>query len=162
MKLLVLLTGLICVTTINAQPKSGYNLNFSQLPHRWDEALPLGNGWLGALIWQKENKLRISLDRVDLWDDRPMPQIGRLTFKWVAQQVLKGEYDTVQKIGDWPYDQNAAPCKIPGAAIEFSMPDASVVSASLDISNGISSVVFSNGIRFASYVHANKLEGYFG
>ncbi|MBO9634710.1 MAG: glycoside hydrolase N-terminal domain-containing protein, partial [Chitinophagaceae bacterium] len=162
MKLLALLLGLLCVTIIHGQPKPGYNLDLKQIPLRWDEALPLGNGWLGALIWQKENKLRISLDRVDLWDDRPMPQIDRLTFKWVQQQVAKGEYDTVQKIGDWPYEQNAAPCKIPGAAIEFKMPDASVVSASLDISNGISSVIFSNGIRFGSYIHASKQEGYFG
>ena len=49
----------------------------------------MSNEWLGALIWQKENSVRISLDRVDLWDDRPMPKIDKLRFKWVADQVKK-------------------------------------------------------------------------
>ena len=47
-----------------------YNLKFSELAENWDEAIPLGNGMLGALNWQKEGKLRISLDRADLWDLR--------------------------------------------------------------------------------------------
>ncbi|MCC6415863.1 MAG: glycoside hydrolase N-terminal domain-containing protein, partial [Opitutaceae bacterium] len=37
----------------------------------WDEALPLGNGLQGALFWGEANKLRFSLDRGDLWDERP-------------------------------------------------------------------------------------------
>ena len=56
-----------------SQPISQHNLVFDSLAKRWDEGIPLGNGWLGALIWQKDNKIRMSLDRVDLWDDRPMP-----------------------------------------------------------------------------------------
>ena len=58
---------------LQAQPKAEHNLVFDSLAKRWDEAIPLGNGWIGALIWQKGDKLRMSLDRVDLWDDRPMP-----------------------------------------------------------------------------------------
>jgi alpha-L-fucosidase 2 len=57
------------------------------LAKRWDEGIPLGNGWLGVLIWQKDNKLRMSLDRVDIWDDRPMPEIDKLKFKWVVEKV---------------------------------------------------------------------------
>ncbi len=59
-----------------AQPQHRHNLKFDSLAKRWDEAMPLGNGWLGALIWEKEYKLRLSLDRVDLWDDRLMPEIN--------------------------------------------------------------------------------------
>src|SRR6478752_4932928 len=116
MKLMPLLAVLLLTTNVHAQLKNHHNLKFTELPKRWDEALPIGNGWLGALIWQRDSTIRLSLDAVDLWDDSPMPQIDRLTFKWVEQQVLKGEYDTVQKIGDKPYDENAAPSKIPGAA----------------------------------------------
>ncbi len=35
----------------------------------WDEALPLGNGTLGCLIYG-ENELRFAVDRLDLWDNR--------------------------------------------------------------------------------------------
>lgn len=151
------------VTFLNAQPKSIYNLRFDTLNKRWDEAMPLGNGWLGALIWQKENKLRLSIDRVDLWDDRPMPEIDQLKFKWVVEQVKKGQYDTVQKLGDEPYEKYAAPTKIPGAAIEFDLDKlGKVISNELDISNGLSTIKFDNGVVFYNYIHADKQTGYFG
>lgn len=163
MKLMPLLVGLLLTTTVHAQLKSHHNLKFTELPKRWDEALPIGNGWLGALIWQRDSTIRLSLDRVDLWDDSPMPQIDRLTFKWVEQQVLKGEYDTVQKIGDKPYDENAAPCKIPGAALEFKIPAGYKVEFSeLNLRDGLAYIEFTDELRFMNYVHASKQEGYFG
>ena len=70
-----------------SQPSPSHNLVFDSLATRWDEGIPLGNGWLGALIWKKDNHIRLSLDRVDLWDDRPMPQIDKLRFNWIAEQV---------------------------------------------------------------------------
>jgi alpha-L-fucosidase 2 len=36
----------------------------------WDEAIPLGNGMMGGLLWGEKNLLRMSLDRGDLWDER--------------------------------------------------------------------------------------------
>ncbi|HKO80017.1 MAG TPA: glycoside hydrolase N-terminal domain-containing protein, partial [Chitinophagaceae bacterium] len=127
------------LSSLWAQPKPEHNLVFDSLAKRWDEAIPLGNGWIGALIWQKNDKLRLSLDRVDLWDDRPMPEINKLKFSWVVEQVKKGQYDTVQKIGDEPYEKNAAPTKIPGAALEFDLlKTGKVVSNQLDIATGLS------------------------
>lgn len=37
---------------------------------RWDEALPLGNGITGVLLWGDSNRIKLSLDRGDLWDER--------------------------------------------------------------------------------------------
>lgn len=146
----------------NAQPKASHNLHFTQAPVQWDEALPIGNGWLGALVWQKDDRLRLSLDRADLWDDRPMPIIDQLRFSWVLDQVKKRQYDTVQAIGDRPYDQSAAPSKIPGAALEFATGSfGKMVAASLDISNGLASVEFANGSKCLNYVHASRMVGYF-
>ena len=145
-----------------AQPAPQHNLVFDSLAKRWDEAIPLGNGWLGALIWQKENKVRLSLDRVDLWDDRPMAEIEKLRFKWVIAQVKKGEYDTVQKIGDEPYEKYPAPTKIPGAALEFDMSKlGKVVQNELDIKTALSTIKFENGIVFTNYIHAVNEVGYF-
>jgi alpha-L-fucosidase 2 len=162
---LFLLTTIICwlVFPSLAQPKKEHNLVFDSLAKRWDEAIPLGNGWLGALIWQKEDKIRISLDRVDLWDDRPMKEIDKLKFAWVIQQVKKGQYDTVQKLGDAPYEKYPAPTKLPGAALEFDFNAiGKVVSNELDIKTGLSEIKFDNGIIFHNYVHASMQVGYFG
>ncbi|MEP7108348.1 MAG: glycoside hydrolase family 95-like protein [Ferruginibacter sp.] len=150
-------------TAVFTQPTAHENLVFDSLTKCWDEAIPLGNGWLGALIWQKEDKLRISLDRVDLWDDRPMPGIDKLRFKWVAEQVQKMQYDTVQKAGDEPYEKYAAPTKIPGAALEFDCSKfGKVISNELDIKTALSVIKFENGVVFNNYIHATNQVGYFG
>ncbi len=145
-----------------AQPTAKDNLVFNSLAQRWDEAIPLGNGWLGALVWQKENKLRLSLDRVDLWDDRPMPEIDKLKFRWVTEQVKKGAYDTVQEIGDAPYDTYPAPTKIPGAALEFETKSlGKVISNVLDIKTAVNTIRFENGAVIKNYIHATNEIGYF-
>lgn len=147
---------------IFSQPKPQHNLVFDSLAKRWDEGIALGNGWLGALIWQKDNKLRMSLDRVDLWDDRPMPEIDKLKFSWVVEKVKLNQYDSVQKIGDEPYEKYPAPTKIPGAAIEFDLDKIGVVKkVSLDIANGLSVIEFENGIKLKNYIHATRPVGYF-
>lgn len=145
------------------QPKPQHNLKFDSLATRWDEAIPLGNGWLGALIYKKGNNIRMALDRVDVWDDRPMPEIDKLKFKWVVDQVKKNQYDTVQKIGDEPYEANAAPTKIPCAAIEFDLSRyGKAVSNELDIKKALSVIKFKNGVVFNNYIHATNQVGYFG
>ncbi|MCW3120391.1 MAG: hypothetical protein JWM28_4473 [Chitinophagaceae bacterium] len=146
-----------------AQPTAAHNLKFDSLAKRWDEAMPLGNGWLGELIWEKDNKVRLSLDRVDLWDDRPMPDINKLKFNWVIEQVKKNEYDTVQQLGDVPYEIYPAPTKIPGASIEFDVRKfGKVTSNELDIKTALSVIKFENGVVFNNYIHANNQVGYFG
>lgn len=151
-----------CLETFS-QPGPKHNLVFDTLPKRWDEAIPLGNGWLGALIWQKGDKLRMSLDRVDLWDDRPMPEIDKLKFRWVVEKVKLNQYDSVQKLGDEPYEKYPAPTKIPGAAMEFDLNKlGKIKKVSLDISSALCVVEFENGIRFNNYIHATRQIGYFG
>lgn len=160
---LCLMTLLGLSTASYAQPTAAHGLHFDSLAKRWDDGIPLGNGWLGALIWQKGDKLRLSLDRVDLWDDRPMATIDKLNFKWVISKVKANQYDSVQRWGDEPYEANAAPTKIPGAAIEFDMKALGKVKTNvLDISNGLSTIEFENGIVFNNYVHAVNQVGYFG
>ncbi|MEO6290599.1 MAG: hypothetical protein ABIO76_11790, partial [Ginsengibacter sp.] len=61
-RMLPFIFGALFFQTSFCQVKPEHNLVFDSLPKRWDEAIPLGNGMLGALIWQKENMLRFSLD----------------------------------------------------------------------------------------------------
>jgi alpha-L-fucosidase 2 len=159
-------TIIICLlfsTIAMAQPKPEHNLVFDSLAKRWDDAMPLGNGMLGALIWQKEGNLRISLDRADLWDERQVLDLRKFNFKWVKQQVEKNQYDTVQKLGDEPYEASPYPTKIPAGALEFKIAAfGKVVSNTLDISRALNTIVFENGTVCNIYVHANKQAGYFG
>lgn len=145
-----------------AQPGEAYNLVNGELATRWDEAMPLGNGMLGALIWQKDNKLRLSLDRADVWDERSALDLSTFNFSFVHQQVLKKDYDTVHKLGDWPYDNIAYPTKLPAGAIEFDLEKLGAVKqVSLDIAKAVCVVAFTNGTTFSSYIHATDNTGYF-
>lgn len=142
---------------LKAQPNAALNLTFDSIPTRWDHGFPLGNGMIGVLVWQHEGTLRLSVDRADLWDLRPTAEIEKYTYKWAYQQRLKGEFDTVWKVADEPYDRDAAPTKIPGAAIEFDISNLGPVeSATLDIATAICTIKWKNGVIFRIFVDATQ------
>jgi alpha-L-fucosidase 2 len=159
----ILLLSFIPFAIASAQPTSKDNLQFNNLATKWDEAMPLGNGMLGVLIWQKDNMLRLSLDRADLWDERKAIDISKFNFKWVTQHVQTNDYDTVHKLGDAPYDNIVYPTKLPAGAIEFNTSSfGKVASNVLDISTALNTVKFENGVVFNCYIHATKQQGFFG
>ncbi|HSO89402.1 MAG TPA: glycoside hydrolase N-terminal domain-containing protein, partial [Draconibacterium sp.] len=140
------------------------DLVFSELATSWDEAIPLGNGMLGALIWQKDSNLRFSLDRADLWDLRPVENLSKpeFNYKWVQEQVKNKTYRNVQEMFDVPYDQMPAPSKIPGAALEFDISSlGKVKSVRLDISNALCRVEWENDATLETFVNAENQAGWF-
>jgi alpha-L-fucosidase 2 len=86
---------------------------------RWDEALPLGNGLLGGLVWGAGNTLNVSLDRGDLWDLR-VPEVLRSeewTFATVRRLVAEGDHERRVELFDDPYDMIPYPTKLPGGRL---------------------------------------------
>lgn len=150
--------------TGQAQPQEKHNLHFDKLAKVWDEALPLGNGTVGALIWEREGKLRLSLDRADIWDMRPMAGLHReeFSYKWVQDQVRKKDYKPVQQYFDAPYDREPAPSKIPAGALEFALPAGlEVTKADVLLASATAVVEWSNGMVLKTFVHATKPAGWF-
>ena len=83
---------------------------------RWDEAIPIGNGRLGGLLWGEQSRLIVSLDRGDLWDER-LPALYRLpnwTWATMQQQVRTGAMVQFHAMFDDPYEQIPYPTKLPG------------------------------------------------
>ncbi|GAA3988340.1 glycoside hydrolase family 95 protein [Mucilaginibacter dorajii] len=143
---------------------SRHDMHFDTLATRWDEAIPLGNGMIGALIWQKANHLRFSLDRADLWDTRPMKGLHRpeFSYQWVLNQVNKKDYAPVQKYFDDPYDHEPAPSKIPGGALEFDTQKwGQVKSVNLHLPDALCKVKWANGVILKTFVHATAPVGWF-
>ncbi|WP_291042012.1 glycosyl hydrolase family 95 catalytic domain-containing protein [Dyadobacter sp. 50-39] len=162
----VLLAGVWALVTpaAHAQLAEKHNLQFGQLARVWDEALPLGNGTIGALIWQREGKLRFSLDRADVWDMRPMAGLHReeFSYKWVQEQVRKKDYKPVQQYFDAPYDREPAPSKIPAGALEFDLPaDWKVKRAGVLLAQASAEVEWENGVVLKTFVHATEPVGWF-
>lgn len=143
---------------------SEQDLSFDNLAKTWDEGMPLGNSVVGALLWGKDSSLRMSLDRIDLWDLRPMDSIAgeNNRFSWVYDQVQKKDYLPVQQKYDHPYDRLPAPSKIPGAGLEFKLnklgqPDR----VHLYLNNAVCEVTWKNGTKLQTFVHATEPVGWF-
>jgi len=140
------------------------DLVFSDLAKTWDEGMPLGNSIIGSLIWQKDSALRMSLDRVDLWDQRSTENIWgeNFSFDWVYQQVVKKDYVPVQQMFDYPYDRDPAPSKIPGAGLEFSLEKmGKLKNIRLYLNNALCEVKWENGASLKTFVHATNPVGWF-
>lgn len=134
-------------------------LNFDKIK-RWDEALPLGNARLGALLWGDESKLRVSLDRADLWDLRQSEEVSAKEFcsKKLVELIKKGEAGAKEMSARFVdfYEKYPYPTKIPAGAIEFYF-DGKISQFSLNIHNGLAS--YKNGENKAElFCHiVNKL-----
>ncbi|MFD2116601.1 glycoside hydrolase N-terminal domain-containing protein [Paenibacillus yanchengensis] len=51
---------------------SGYQLQYNAAAKRWEEALPLGNGRLGAMVFGKVKNEKISLNEDSIWAGGPV------------------------------------------------------------------------------------------
>lgn len=143
---------------------SPYDLQFPALATTWDEGIPLGNAVVGALVWQRDSCLRLSLDRNDLWDLRPLPNLSgdRYRFRWVYEQVLKNDYLPVQQQFDQPYDVAPAPSKIPGAALEFPLGAVGAPSGvRLYLNQAVCEITWPEGMKMQTFVHAGEPVGWF-
>ncbi len=86
---------------------------------RWDEAIPLGNGLLGALLWGSGSTLNLSLDRGDLWDER-LPELyheSDWNYATIRRLVAAGDAAELVRRFDTPYSQVPYPTKLPGGRL---------------------------------------------
>ena len=87
------MTTLVALMTLCAAPETlahppylEHGLAFDTPAMTWDEALPLGNGIMGALVWGDGAPLNISLDRTDLWDLRPVPEFASADYSYAVMR----------------------------------------------------------------------------
>ena len=92
-------------------PPPEHDLRFDTPARVWDEALPLGNGILGALVWGSGRPVKISLDRTDLWDLRPVPEYhsDEYSYALMRQWEKEGRVDDLLRVYDNSYHRPARP-----------------------------------------------------
>lgn len=73
-------------------------LHFDKTIMHWDEALPLGNGDLGCLIWNSSDKLRFSLDKGGIWDCSKSPEIRTILHIMISKILLQTKTKQFKKI----------------------------------------------------------------
>ncbi|MFV0607058.1 MAG: glycosyl hydrolase family 95 catalytic domain-containing protein [Niabella sp.] len=160
--LIVFLLGLFNSPLVQAQVS--HSLDFADLANKWDESIPLGNGTVGALVWQKNRQLRLSLDRSDLWDNRPVEgyQNPNFNIDWIKQYVDAGNYHPVSDYAAKYMATKTAPSKIPAGAIEFDIKDwGEVAFVHLSVDSAFCIVKWKSGATMQSFVHATEPFGWF-
>ena len=140
-----------------------FNMNYDRAISSWDEALPLGNGKLGCLLYG-DGPIRLSVDRVDLWDTRPHPNTLEKEFCYenlVAWSTSGKEEDWAKRArffedvyGEYPY-----PSKITAGRIEldFGMKTDDITS-SVDIEKAVGTLSFEKG-KLEVFLHATRFVG---
>jgi alpha-L-fucosidase 2 len=110
----------------------------------WDEAIPLGNGLMGGLLWGEGGRINLSLDRGDLWDLRPAAPFGSDGYRWadMIRLVRERKSDSLRIRFDDPYDNIAYPTKLPGGRVVFTLNGRSVESFALNLARAEGSVAY--------------------
>lgn len=128
---------------------------------RWDEGFALGNGDLGGLVFGKE-KICFSLDKSNLWDNRPAPESLEKGFNYanMVNLVKSGKDD------DWQeflrqfnkLVQHSNPTKLNAGKIVFNLKPSPSAEFILDISRG-EIRISDNGRQIHSFICADKKTG---
>jgi alpha-L-fucosidase 2 len=137
-------------------PAQELNLVLAAPITTWDEAVPLGNGLLGGLLWGEGNTVRLSLDRGDLWDERPAEGVrwDEFTYATMKRLVAEGKNDELNAIFDRPYG-SAHPTKIPAGRLEVTLdPSQQVTSFELDLASAEGRARFTSGAKLEAFFSA--------
>lgn len=113
----------------------------------WDEAIPMGNGLLGGLLWGEGDVIRLSLDRGDLWDERPAKDMPWEQFTYANLQRLVREKKPaeINAVFDKNY-RDVHPTKIPAGRLEITLASSQRVrSFELDLQSVCGRARFEDG-----------------
>jgi alpha-L-fucosidase 2 len=141
-------------------PAEKHGLHFQTPVTVWDEALPLGNGTLGALVWGDGSPLRISLDRSDLWDLRAVPEFHspEYSFEQMRRWHEQGKTAELLRVYEAPYNR-PAPTKIPAGRIEITLGRSPEFrDTGLNLLDAIAEMNLS-GVKVNVFVHATDPVG---
>jgi len=165
---------LACLSTVQAQvmvlrapvlasgPDRAHGLHYTEPATTWDEALPLGNGLLGALVWGDGAPLKISLDRTDLWDLRPVPEYHspEYTYRQMIAWHQAGRHEDLIRLYEQPYSRPESPTKIPAGRIEMAFPgNPAFANANLWLAEATATVELENRVHVSVQVHATQPVG---
>ena len=85
----------------STEDRSGLQLWYNQPARKWTEALPVGNGRLGAMVFGGTIQERIQLNEDTVWAGPPVPEDRVGAYKHIAEArklIFEGKYSEAQRI----------------------------------------------------------------
>lgn len=139
-----------------------YNITSKHNITRWDEAIPLGNGKMGCLIWGSPACLRFSLDRVDVWDTTTPAGTEAPEFNYRTLVQLANRKDTrrIREIFDAPY-YAPVPTKLPVGKILLGLPQYQDTASTLSLAKAEADLRLTGEgtAKIRSFLHATLETG---
>lgn len=141
------------------------DLHFPRSVLRWDEAIPLGNGSIGCLIYGDGDPLRFGLDRGDLWDCTPAPHVlaPDYTYAELLSLIERGDGRAITDRFDNFYQTVPYPTKLPAGKFQLRYPDAQNVESALSLQRAEATATVKTPKGEGSlhvFIAANKPFGY--
>jgi alpha-L-fucosidase 2 len=140
---------------------------YEQPGERWFEALPVGNGRLGGMVYGGTPLERIDLSESTVWSGEPAaPELkpgAREAVPAVRELLFAGEYAKAQELADELTGTRrvfGTNLPLPHLLLEFTHATTSDYKRSLDLDDGLVSVSYSaDGVRFTREVLASHPQG---
>ncbi len=155
--LLGMAANILFCLPVFAKESGSYELKLKAPITTWDEAIPLGNGMLGGLLWGSGNTINLSLDRGDLWDETLAPEILEGNWNFANMKKLINEnWGEYARRYDNIYN-HAAPTKLPGGRLVLTLgSDKKAEDFTLDMKKALGTVNFSDSSKLECFFHAEQ------
>ncbi|MGO8765865.1 MAG: glycosyl hydrolase family 95 catalytic domain-containing protein [Limisphaerales bacterium] len=136
----------------------------------WVEALPIGNGRLGAMIFGQPASDRLQLNEVTVWSGAPQPDADRKdayrSLPELRQLIREGKYAEAERFANarfnGPAPYNASYQSLGDLKFEFQLPDGAVTNYRrwLDLDSALAGVEFAvGGTKFQREAFASEPDG---
>lgn len=135
-----------------------HKLHFKKTIKNWDEAVPLGNGRMGALIWGTPKELRFSLDRTDIWDRSVPLYTDRTDFTYAHMVKLakEGKTEEIRELFDAPYNY-PTPTKLPAGKLILQFFENGNVESVLELFTAEAKMMVFGSEGKETYVEVNSI-----
>ena len=158
-KILILACG--TMISVSVQGQQNLKLNYNKPAENWNEALPIGNGKLGAMVFGGAIQEHLQLNEETIWAGEPGNNVPKNTFdsiQKVRKLINEGKVEEAQKLTNATYPRQAP------ANLNYGMPYQTMgdlfldfkghenfknYNRTLDIEKAISTVSYEvNGVTF--------------
>lgn len=147
-------------------PPKDYSLWYSQPAKVWEEALPIGNGRLGAMIFGNPYQECIQLNEESLWSGAPInsnnPQAAGSLDK-IRELILNHRYEAAMKLASETMVSTPPRVRsyqtLGNILLDYAIQDTAQYSRSLNLNRGIATTSFlSQGITYKQEVFASAVD----
>lgn len=102
-KVILLLAVWLAVVTDSQSQQTALKLWYNQPASSWNEALPLGNGRLGAMVFGGPSMERLQLNEETIWAGSPNSNahhLAKAALPEVRKLIFEGKYGEAQQLAD--------------------------------------------------------------